>query len=199
MLKTLETDQTRQWHLLVNKLVHAYNCTRNDSTGFSPFFLLYGRAPRLPVDLMFGLSTQGDSSRPDVSGYAETFTIVLKDAYKKAAATAAKESEHNRQQFNKKVRVTELRSGDRVLVKNYSQRGGPGKLRSYWEDEIHVVTRHLGGPVYEVRSESSLRRKACVLHRSMLLACDMLPAETRRGQPRALANAHDDGGNAPSS
>jgi hypothetical protein len=57
MLKTLQADQKRQWHLHVNKLVHAYYCsTRNDSTGFLPFFLLYGRSPRLPVDLIFGLT-----------------------------------------------------------------------------------------------------------------------------------------------
>jgi hypothetical protein len=81
MLKTLQADQKRQWHLHVNKLVHAYNCsTTNDSTGFSPFFLLYGRSPRLPVDLIFGLTPQKQAGRSDTPEYAETFSQVPQES-----------------------------------------------------------------------------------------------------------------------
>ena len=54
--RTVPESQKQKWKDSLNKVVHAYNCTRNDATGFSPLYLLFGRSPRLLVDLMFGLS-----------------------------------------------------------------------------------------------------------------------------------------------
>ena len=54
MLGTLTPEQKKDWKNHVPALVHTYNCTRNAATGFSPYYLLLGREPRLPVDIEFG-------------------------------------------------------------------------------------------------------------------------------------------------
>lgn len=55
MLGTLPEDKKSVWKKHVAPLVHAYNSTKNDATGFSPYFLMYGRHPKLPVDIFLSL------------------------------------------------------------------------------------------------------------------------------------------------
>ena len=58
--------------------------------------------------------------------------------------------------------------GDKVLVRNLTQRGSPGKLRPYWEPEIaEVVSRYKNNITYEIKSKS-YPNKTRVLHRNML-------------------------------
>ena len=54
MIGTLDPEKRRNWRQFIPSLVHAYNCIRHESTGYSPYSLLFGREPRLPVDMAFG-------------------------------------------------------------------------------------------------------------------------------------------------
>ena len=56
MLGTLEEDKKKAWPEFVAPLVHAYNCTRHASTGYSPHFLMFGQQPRLLIALGINLS-----------------------------------------------------------------------------------------------------------------------------------------------
>ena len=57
MLGTLPEKPRSTWGEQVPMLVHAYNCTRNKVTGFSPYYLMFGRKPHLPIDILFGTNT----------------------------------------------------------------------------------------------------------------------------------------------
>ena len=173
MLRTLPEQFKSKWKEHLPKLVHAYNCTQHESTGFSPFQLLFGRPARLPVDLIF--DTPRSKHEQNYRSYAENWKTAMRSAYDIVIKNSKSAAERNKKQYDKKIRSSTLEVGDRVLVRNLSERGGPGKLRAYWEDKIHIVVRRLSpdSPVYEVKPEKSDGRSR-TLHRTLLLPCDYL-------------------------
>ena len=56
MLGTLPPHAKKSWSEWVATLTHAYNCTMSQTTGFSPFFLMFGRIPKIPIDAEFGVT-----------------------------------------------------------------------------------------------------------------------------------------------
>ena len=72
MLGTLSKKPESTWREQVPTLVHTYNCTRNNATGFSPYYLLFGQKPCLPIDLIFGTNTA------DLKGNSITYVKNLK-------------------------------------------------------------------------------------------------------------------------
>ena len=54
ILGTLPKKPKSTWREQVPILVHACNCTRNNVMSFSPYHLMFGCKPCLPIDLIFG-------------------------------------------------------------------------------------------------------------------------------------------------
>ena len=55
MLGTLSEKEKVDWKAHLSSMTQAYNFTQHPSTTYSPYFLMFGRQPRLPIDFEMGL------------------------------------------------------------------------------------------------------------------------------------------------
>ena len=83
MIGTLPTEAKISWQEQLSTLVHAYNCSHSNATGFSPFYWIFGRHPMLPIDEQFGVRTP-DTIASTSHGYIQKLQRRLDRAYKTA-------------------------------------------------------------------------------------------------------------------
>ena len=99
----------------IGALVHAYNCTWNSVTGFSPYFLMYGRQPCLSIDVILGLAPNLVAT-PTSTKYVQKLREHVRWAHRKADQFQQKEAHHQKQIYDKHSRAVALEEGDPVLV-----------------------------------------------------------------------------------
>ena len=122
MLGTLKAQDKTHWRDFVKPLVHAYNCTKYEMTGFTPYELMFGRQPRLPIDLAFNVPLNS-SNQMSHSQYVRALKTHLQESYQLASKNAAKTAAQNKVRFDKHVTEYTLDVGDRVLVRSVRLRG----------------------------------------------------------------------------
>ena len=94
MLGTLPEKPKSTWREQVPTLVHAYNCTKNSATGFSPYYLKFGCKPHLPIDLIF-VTNLADLKGNHIT-YIENLKKRMAWAYEIANDVVQKEQERNK-------------------------------------------------------------------------------------------------------
>ena len=155
-------------------LVHAYNSTRHESTGYSPHFLMFGQHPRLAVDAFLGIKPC--SERSDKSKYVTDLKKQLDFAYKTGSREARRQVRRHKSVYDLRVRESQLQPGDRVLARNAGVRG-KRKIADKWEKDVYLVVDqpNKDKPVYIVKREHG-GGKHRMLHRNLLLPFMALPA-----------------------
>jgi len=103
MLGTLGETEKSDWKSYVAPMVHAYNVTIHKSTGYSPYFLMLGRHPKLAIDAMLGL-TANDDTFTSSHEYIRKLRERLSHAYKKAEDIAKKTCQDDKARYDIKAK-----------------------------------------------------------------------------------------------
>ena len=168
MLGTLPKEKKSEWKNHIGMLVHAYNCTWNSATGFSPYYLMYGRQPHLPVDVTLGLAPH-TITEPSTSKFVQKMREFANGLTGKAKAFQAKEAHRHKHNYNSRSNAVALAVRDTVLVCVTAFKGHH-KIQDRWENREYVVEKwpSLDVPVYVVCPRD---REGCSqnLHRNYLL------------------------------
>ena len=168
MLGTLSEEEKSDWKSHLGCMTHAYNCTKHASTTYSPYYVMFGRHPRLPIDVEFGLSKPNCSDNSSKSRYIQKLRRRLNYAFQKASKYSDQQANKYKHSYDKSVKGPQLHVNDLVLVKIVAHKGRH-KLQDRWEPEEYVVIEQpiAGTPVYKVKPVNGDNVRT--LHRNLLL------------------------------
>lgn len=133
LLKILENGNN--WVSCINGVLFAHRTAVHRSTGFSPFFLLYNREPKLPVDVQYGIQNQSAAFEFDedyVVKVAQAMQDIRDQCRASATANIQKAQAKQQQDYNQRHKTAySYKPGDLVLLKNLKRadrKGGKASL-----------------------------------------------------------------------
>ena len=171
MIGKLEQDKKAHWFEHLLEMLAAYNGTCSAVKGYSPYFLLFGRKARMPVDYLFPtLHDSPHQTKMEVSVAA--MQKRLKEAFAVARHLTSQEAAKQWRNYNHKAGAVALQPGDVVMVCT-DDFVGKWKVKDWWEDGGFIVESQLEDwPVYKVRrptTDDKQKPKYQILHRNCLL------------------------------
>ena len=115
MIGKLDPEKCWKWPKHIGSVLIAYNATRSQVTGYSPYFLMFRQRPRLPVDLLFPTVNTREWTRT-IDKYVKALYERLTECLQLMQESASKEAKRQKQLYDTRVGAVELYPGDRVLV-----------------------------------------------------------------------------------
>lgn len=166
LLRTLPITKKRDWSCYLPQVTFAYNTTAHQSTGESPFFLMFGQDPQLPVDFLLGRVQEPAAGHPHdwIVEHQTRLNHAFESATKHLEAAAARRKEN----YDRHVRDVPFQEGQLVFLRDTGVRGRH-KIQDIWSSTVYKVLKApgVGGSVYTVAPMNDLQQVKHV-HRSLL-------------------------------
>jgi transposase InsO family protein len=163
MIAKFTTDHEKDWDRYLPLLLHAYRTTRQSSTGYSPFRLLYGREATLPLDVAIGppppvaMTPEMTRRQEEYDEYVEDLRLRLADVRERAKVMIDAAQKRQSVRYNRRRKEATYQAGDLVWVENLDMRGSKlKKIKNRMRGPFQVVDQD--GPVnYRLKDMESGR------------------------------------------
>ena len=171
MLAATVQDHPTQWESHLKKMCMAYNTSVHPSTGFSPFYLMFGRDAKLPVDIVYGDVPEECLPQHE---YARRLKDTLQKAFDVARRNLNTNTERMKDFYDQKIHGKPYDPGDLVWLHNPAvPKGKSRKLHSPWSGPYKVVKR-LSTAVYRIQDQRGggfRRKRRLIVHFDRLKPC----------------------------
>ena len=118
MLKKLAVEKPQDWDRYLNAILFAYREVPQDSTGYAPFELLYGRAIRGPMSILKQCWTEqcDDDDVKNSYDYVIDLKNRISETCEMARTQLLKSQKRYKKCYDRKARSRKYRVGDQVLI-----------------------------------------------------------------------------------
>ena len=168
MLAKLVSDNQRDWDQFLPAVAFAYRSSIQESTGFSPYYLLYGREARIPADIVYGTP----ESSPCFDGYADYVVKqqnTLKDAFSLVRDNLQSAAQRRKNHYDMRVRPAQYPVGTWVYYYLPRRRIRRSRKWQRFYEGPFLVTKLLGPVNAEI--QRSRQSKPIITHIDKLKLC----------------------------
>ena len=168
MLTSFVNDNQKNWCTLLPSLAFAYNTAVHSSTKATPFELMYGRKPKVPVDLIF--SHLKLELHLDPNGYASELKNNLHTAFDQVIKNRDLAMDRNKVRHDRCVRAANFELHDLVWVLDTAKIVGvTSKLARKWKGPYKILAK-INQSTFEIQPIKK-KGKKLVINQSRLMKC----------------------------
>ena len=162
ILRKLTSERPKDWHRYLPAVLFAYREVPNESTGFSPFELLYGRDVRGPMSILkeVWLKEQSNEEKKDVYQYVLDLRERIEGTCKTAREELEKSARRYKRYYDRTAKSRILQENEEVLLLLPTD---TSKLLVQWKGPYKVVER-TGKYTYKIQMPGNTK----VFHINML-------------------------------
>ena len=146
-LKALIHDMNEEWDELLPAVLFAMRTSVNRTTGYTPFFLTYGREARFPIDLVYGSVPLEERN---TSEHVQRLHNTFQSAYDLVSRRQNDYIQRQRSLYQEKARVIQVDD----LVWLFTKRPNPvlnRKFQCFYSGPYKVI-RQVSNTIFEIES-----------------------------------------------